>query len=270
MMHEKSRLRGGVNLHANGIRQHLLRYGDGGAPLLLVPGITSPAITWGFVAEELALTNEVWILDVRGRGLSESGSQLDYRLDACADDVIAVAEALDLRDYALVGHSMGARHAIRACRRDASRVGRVVLVDPPMSGPGGRRPYPARLNWYVDSMALARRGADIEALRAFTPTWSDEQIALRAEWLHTCDQAAILSSFAGFHEDDVHQDLPYLDRPALLVSAERGDVVSDADVQECVRLAPDLRHIRVANAGHMIPWDNIGGFLAAVRPFLAA
>ena len=45
-----------------------------------------------------------------------------------------------------------------------------------------RRAYPARLPWYVDSMALARRGADVEALRPFTPTWTDEQNALRAEW----------------------------------------------------------------------------------------
>ena len=43
----------GYNVHANGIRQHLIRYaGPEGAPeLLVIPGITSPAITWGFVAE---------------------------------------------------------------------------------------------------------------------------------------------------------------------------------------------------------------------------
>ena len=47
----------GGNVQANGIRQHYLRYGgqdNGRKPvLLLIPGITSPAITWGFVAEPL-------------------------------------------------------------------------------------------------------------------------------------------------------------------------------------------------------------------------
>lgn len=262
-------LLGGINVHANGIRQHLLHYGGSGRPLLLVPGITSPAITWGFVAEALAADHDVYVLDVRGRGLSEAGNHLDYGLDACAADVTAIAAALDLKDAVLVGHSMGARHAIRACRRDASRFGRVVLVDPPMSGPG-RRAYPANLAWYVDSMALARRGADVATLRRFTPTWTDEQIALRAEWLHTCDQAAILSSFAGFHEDDIHADLRHLPWPTLLMSAERGDVVRDEDAAECAALAPDLSHVRVSDAGHMIPWDNLAGFLAAIRPFLAA
>lgn len=264
-----SRYLGGFHVRANGIRQHVLRYGGQGRPLLLVPGITSPAITWGFVAEELAQSHDVHVLDVRGRGLSESGSGLDYGLDACARDLIALAEALGWDNADILGHSMGARHAIRACRIDGSRFGRVVLVDPPVSGPG-RRAYPARLPWYIDSMALARQGAGLETLRPFTPTWTDEQIALRAQWLHTCDQAAILSSFVGFHEDDIHGDLPALTQPALLVSAERGDVVRDEDVAEFQSLAPQLGHLRVASAGHMIPWDNLAGFLAAVRPFLGA
>jgi N-formylmaleamate deformylase len=259
----------GLQVHANGIRQHVLRYGGSGRPLLLVPGITSPAVTWGFVADAFASDHDVYVLDVRGRGLSETGSHLDYRLDACAADIVALASALDLHDAILMGHSMGARHAIRACAMDSSRFGSFALIDPPMSGPG-RRPYPAKLSWYVDSMALARHGADIETLRQFTPTWTDAQIALRAQWLHSCDQGAILSSFASFHEDDVHADLPAMTKPALLVSAERGDVVRDEDAAECMRLVPALSHIRVPNAGHMIPWDNLAGFLAAIRPFLAA
>jgi N-formylmaleamate deformylase len=260
---------GGANIHANGIRQHYLRYGGKGPPLLLVPGITSPAITWGFVAEELSAQNDVYLLDVRGRGLSEAGNHLDYGLDACAQDVVAFAEALALDQVVLMGHSMGARHGLRACTINPRRFAGVILVDPPMSGPG-RRAYPANLAWYVDSMALARHGADVETLRRFTPTWTDEQIGLRAEWLHSCDQAAILSSFASFHEDDIHCDLARLALPTLLVTAERGDVVRDEDVAECRSLHPALQSVRVADAGHMIPWDNLGGFLNAIRPFLSA
>ena len=39
----------GANVHANGIRQHYLRYGGKGPAVVIVPGITSPAVTWGFV-----------------------------------------------------------------------------------------------------------------------------------------------------------------------------------------------------------------------------
>jgi N-formylmaleamate deformylase len=259
----------GAHVHANGIRQHYLRHGKRGArPLILVPGITSPAVTWAFVAEALAADFEVFTLDVRGRGLSEAGPHLDYGLDACADDLIAFAQALNLSQAVLMGHSMGARHGVRACRRDARRFERLALIDPPVSGPG-RRAYPAKLPWYVDAMALARRGASVEDLRPFTPTWTDAEIALRAEWLHTCDEAAVLASYASFHEDDIYQDLAALNLPTLLMSAERGDVIREEDEAEIRGLNPAIQTIRVADAGHMIPWDNLPGFLAAVRPFLS-
>ena len=82
----------GANVFANGIRQHYLRYGGKGRPIILIPGITSPAITWGFVAERLAERYDVYVLDVRGRGLSSTGPDLDYGLDAMAADVIGFAQ----------------------------------------------------------------------------------------------------------------------------------------------------------------------------------
>jgi N-formylmaleamate deformylase len=262
----------GANVHANGVRQHYLRYGGIRADrdsIILLPGITSPAITWGFVGEQLGRVFDVYVLDIRGRGLSEASTVLDYSLDAQAEDAIAVAKALGLSRYAIIGHSMGARIAIRAARNRPSDLTRIVLVDPPVSGPG-RRPYPANLAWYVDSMAAARNGADIDAMRDFCPTWTEEQLRLRAEWLHTCDERAVLESFAGFHADDIHADLPHVAVPARLILAARGDVVTDADVVEIKTLRPGIEVTRVADAGHMIPWDNEPGFYRAFEAFLGA
>ena len=85
----------GYNVHANGIRQHLIHYPGKGPAMLLIPGITSPAITWGFVAERLTEKFDVHVLDVRGRGLSQAG-ELDYSLDAMARDAIEVSKAAGL------------------------------------------------------------------------------------------------------------------------------------------------------------------------------
>jgi N-formylmaleamate deformylase len=161
----------GANVRANGIRQHYLRYGGDAGPrgardaLIIIPGITSPALTWGFVGERFGRHFDTYILDVRGRGLSASGATLDYSVDAQAADVIALADALGLERYALVGHSMGARIAARAAGSRPTGLARVVMADPPVSGPG-RRAYPARLPWYVDSMRDARAGIGIEGMRA--------------------------------------------------------------------------------------------------------
>jgi N-formylmaleamate deformylase len=263
----------GGNVQANGIRQHYLRYGGttgaraGRDPVIIVPGITSPAVTWGFVGEHFGTTFDTYVLDVRGRGLSSASDTLDYSLDAQAADLLAFANALGLPRYSVVGHSMGGRIGIRAARAQPVGLARLVLVDPPVSGPG-RRPYPSQLPWYVDSMRVAREGTDAEGMHAFCPTWTDEQRQLRAEWLHTCDERAVIMSFEGFHADDVHADLPQVAVPVMLMTAGRGDVVRHEDIDEIRTLVPNLVHSHVANAGHMIPWDDEGGFYRAFGDFL--
>ncbi|VVE77044.1 alpha/beta fold hydrolase [Pandoraea sputorum] len=274
-MSERSTFLYGGNVHANGIRQHYLRYGGndgervGRDPVIVVPGITSPAITWGFVGETFGRTFDTYVLDVRGRGLSSASDALDYGLDAQAADLIAFAAALGLKRYSVVGHSMGGRIGIRAAAARPEGLARLVAVDPPVSGPG-RRAYPSKLPWYVDSMALARQGMDAQAMREFCPTWTEAQLQLRAEWLHTCDERAIRESFDGFHTDDIHVNLSSLAIPVLLITAERGDVVHDADVEEVQGLVPHVEHVRVPDAGHMIPWDNERGFYRAFGSFLGA
>jgi N-formylmaleamate deformylase len=264
----------GANVAANGIRQHYIRYGgtDGvrgeRQAIVVVPGITSPAITWGFVGEVLGRQFDTYLLDVRGRGLSEASPALDYSLTAQAEDLVEFVAKLGLRRFTVVGHSMGGRIAARAALRQPAGLESVVLVDPPVSGPG-RREYPAKTPWYVDSMALARAGTDAQTMRTFLPTWSESDLRLRAEWLHTCDERAILASYEGFHTDDFHADAAQLRVPTFLMTAARGDVVRDEDVAELRRLIPPMRrHERVADAGHMIPWDNPKGFYAALGDFL--
>jgi pimeloyl-ACP methyl ester carboxylesterase len=55
--------RQGRHVVANGIRLHFVRLGNGRPPLILLPGITSPAVTWEFVAASLAARNDVYVLD---------------------------------------------------------------------------------------------------------------------------------------------------------------------------------------------------------------
>jgi N-formylmaleamate deformylase len=265
----------GGNVHANGIRQHYLRYGGatgaraGRDPVLIVPGITSPAVTWGFVGEHFGTTFDTYVLDIRGRGLSSASDTLDYSLDAQAADLIAFARALGFTSYSVVGHSMGGRIGVRAARTQPDGLARLVMVDPPVSGPG-RRSYPSQLPWYVDSMRLAREGTDAQGMRAFCPTWTDEQRQLRAEWLHTCDERAVRASFEGFHTDDVHVDLPNVGVPVMLMTAGLGDVVRPEDIEEIRTLVPQMVHSYVSDAGHMIPWDDEAAFYRAFGEFLGA
>lgn len=253
----------GYSLHANGIRHHLLHYAGEGPKMLLIPGITSPAITWGFVAEQLCSRFDVHVVDVRGRGLSQGGD-LDYTLDALADDALALAARLDTP--VVLGHSMGARIAIRAASKAPDAFAGAILVDPPVSGPN-RRPYPSPWSWYGDSIKMSVKGCTAEDMRTYCPTWTEAQRALRAEWLHTCNWGAIRIAYDGFHTDDIHVDLPSLTLPTRLVVAGGAPVIQAEDVAEIKTLLPTIDVRTVKDAGHMIPWDDMDGFLDAVMDF---
>lgn len=256
------------SLTANGIKQSYLRFGSPDLPgLVLLPGITSPAQTWAFVGERLSARYDVVIPDLRGRGCSEGGPHLAYDLNSYASDIEALVTAVGLSTPVLMGHSMGARVAIRMARRGVAPLARAVLIDPPMSGPG-RRPYPTDLGWFLNSLALAQSSTDPSVLRQFVPGWSEEHLRARLEWLRRCDRNAVIASHAGFHTEDIHADLPYLALPTLLIVAGRGGVVSADDLAEIGVLNPRIEVRTVTGAGHMIPWEDEDGFFEALEGFL--
>jgi N-formylmaleamate deformylase len=258
----------GAHVRANGIRQHYLRFGGKGPALVLIPGIASPAAMWAFVAMRLCEHFDVYVVDVRGRGLSEAGEHLDYGIDACAQDVICLAGQLGLSRYTILGHSMGARIAIRAARSKPPSLERIVLADPPVSGPG-RRAYPSPLANLLDLIAAAKRGEVIELLRRAGPSvWPEQQMRIRAEWLCTCDERAVAATHRGFHEDDIHSDLRQLSIPSALIVAGKGGVILAEDEQEIRSLLPSIEILHVKNAGHQMQIDDLEGLLATLGEVL--
>lgn len=236
--------------------------------MFVIPGIASPAMTWASVGEQLGRKYDTFIVDVRGRGLSESGPELAYDLSTCARDIDELAKVLGLRTYSVLGHSMGGRIAMRHAHLYVRSVVRLVLVDPPLSGPG-RRPYRRSLDDYlaVGREALAGR-LDFEAMRARHPNWSEMQLRSRVEWLHTCDEAAIARSLASFNEEDVHADLRALSVPILLIAGGDRDVIDDTELDEARSSGSSLRILRIESAGHQVQFDAPEAFFSAVFEFL--
>ncbi|WP_427185124.1 alpha/beta fold hydrolase [Bordetella bronchialis] len=266
----------GAHIRANGIRQHYLHFPGAGPAIQIIPGIVSPAILWRHVGEWLSPTRththtqtpDCYILDVRGRGLSEAGPHLDYGVDACAQDVIAFAKAKNLQHPILLGHSMGGRIALRAATLAPSLFSHLVLVDPPTSGPG-RRPYPVPKTRTVDLLRAAHRGEALAAIRRSSATpWPDDLQQLRAEWLSTCDERAVHVAYDDFHNEDMFADLARTKEPITLLCAGDGGVVSDDDIAEMKQLRGDLHVTRLAGVGHQMQAENFEAFKQALAGIL--
>jgi N-formylmaleamate deformylase len=261
-----------VEVRANGLRHSVLRYGEPGAPdLLVLPGITSPAATADFLAVLLAdLGYRVTVPDVRGRGESDRAPSGGYRLVDYAADVAGLVGALDLRRPVVLGHSMGARIAATyAVLHAPDDHGLLLLVDPPVSGPG-RGPYPTSREAFLQQLHEAQAGTDADAVRRFYPKWPERELRLRAEVLASCDETAVLETHEGFETEDFFDYWARLTQPVVLVRGGDSPVVPVAAVADLRRAQPGIEIHTVPGAGHMVPWDNLPGFLDVIRPHLLA
>jgi N-formylmaleamate deformylase len=209
----------------DGIRLHYLEYGSGPLPLVIVPGITSPAISWEFVALPLSGSFRVIVLDVRGRGLSDPAGPGGYSLGHYAADLAGVGRALGLGRAAVLGHSMGARIVAATAAYDPEALGSTIIVDPPLSGIG-RDPYPFPLDVYVSALHEAQAGATADDMRRYYATWPERELQIRADWLDTCDERAVVETYCNFHVEDFFDYWPRVPAPTLFVRGAESRVVT--------------------------------------------
>jgi len=252
------------------LRLHAARHpGQHGRPVVVVPGITTPAGAFAFAAAAIAASpssGDVYVLDMRGRGLSERAGPGRHRSGDYAEDVLALVGQFGLDRPLLVGHSLGARVVAGARARFPGSSAGVVAIDPPMSGPG-RRPYPMALDRFLNGLHGARAGRGVQQAKADYPSWTAEQARQRGEWLGSCDEVAVVESYSWFHLEAFEPVWQEVEPPALLLFGDVSPVVTAADAALLERVNPRAEVTAVAHSGHMIPWDNLKQTVAEIEAF---
>jgi len=104
--------------------------GSGGAtPVLFVHGNGSNKSQWAAQLAHLRPTRRAAALDLRGMGDSAPAAGGDYSVEGFGADVAAVADALDLRRFVLVGHSFGGAVVCAYAGRHPERLAGLVFAD---------------------------------------------------------------------------------------------------------------------------------------------
>lgn len=104
---------------------------SGSLPIVFVHGMVGYTGFWNSALAACADRRRAVALDLRGHGNSGAPRDGAYDVKSCADDVLALLDALGLDRVVLVGHSYGAFVTIEAAARRPNVVRRLVLVDPP-------------------------------------------------------------------------------------------------------------------------------------------
>ncbi|MGD9737305.1 MAG: alpha/beta fold hydrolase [Solirubrobacterales bacterium] len=246
-------------VESEGRRLHVLDYGGEAPPLLVLPGITSPAITWDFIVAPLRDRVRPLVMDLRGRGLSEAGGS--YGAPDFAADAAAAIEQLGLERPLVLGHSLGARIAAALAARERVELGLTICVDPPLSGPG-RGGYPTPREAFEAQLDAGYAGTTGDEVAASYPLWPRSELLLRARWVGSCEREAVLATYDRFAEEDFLEWWAAVPAPAVFVSGGDSPVVTEQGAEEARAANPDAAYAVVPGAGHMIPWDNLPGFMA--------
>ncbi len=143
-------------IETNGIRLHVVQAGpQGGKPVLLLHGF--PEFWRGWIKQIPALAeagHRVIVPDQRGYNLSDKPKGVKaYRLDALAQDVIGLMDALHYEKVTLVGHDWGAMVAWALAIWKPERVQRLGILNVPHPAVMGRfvqrDPEQIRRSWYA-------------------------------------------------------------------------------------------------------------------------
>lgn len=258
-----------ATLHTGVVDLHLLTCGDpGGIPVVFLPGITSLAKSFLDILDRMPDRYYCVSVDMRGRGRS-SWPKSGYRMADYVGDVLCVVNALigNPASPILVGHSMGGRVAAAFAATYPALVSGIIVVDPPIHGPGQRTVYPTPLDAFLFQKRLADCGKR-EEFRAQFPGLSDRLLQLREEEYQNVCVEAIVESYEAFFTEPFHVYIKSLRCPTLLLAAENGNTILDEELRLLQRLNPVVQAVRVPGVGHMIYKDDPDRFARYVISFV--
>jgi len=266
---------------AGGLKLHYQDFGTGhkseGHPVMLcMHGGAANGHWFDFVAGAFAPDYHVLALDQRGHGDSVWVNPPAYSYHDYAADIDKVAAKLDLRDFILVGHSMGGMVSTVYAATYPGRLKKLVIIDTSV------RLSEERLSAMRD--VGNRSGSNYATLEdliaryklrpgnSLAPQEVVRHIAGHSarqfpdgSWRHKFDRAVYATR-------ENLDGMPFWDRikvPALLVKGGRSARISPEIFAEVKSRAPQVELAEVADSDHHVTLDNPEGFVRAVKPFLS-
>jgi len=242
-----------------------------GEPLIILHGLFGCWDTWYPVAKDLSERFSVCVPDLRNHGQSFHSARFDY--DAMADDIRRLLDGIGLTRASLLGHSMGGKVAMRVAALFPRRIARLVIVD--ITHKACRPVYAEAIDALgsLELGSLTRLKDAEQRLRPAIPNpvvrmfllknldhtpdggyrWKVNLDAIRRNQAEICGPV------------NVRQ----FSSPCLFIRGGKSDYIRDQDWPEVKAIFPRAELVTLAHAGHWVHVDDKGGFVKAVKGFMA-
>jgi pimeloyl-ACP methyl ester carboxylesterase len=275
--------------------------GDPGAPaVILLHGFPESHRTWRRVEPMLSADFRLIMPDQRGFAGSDRPADVDdYKADEAIDDIFALADALAVESFALVGHDWGGAISWGAALRGHPRLERLAIINAPhpvifqksLIEDADQR----AASQYINAFRIPGFEAAIEAMGLetfFEKTFRDHvDLALipeaeRRQYLADWAQPGALKAMLNWYRaspllipptdvtvplpDWLLRAFPHIPVPTLVIWGMRDPALLPVQLDGLEKLVPDVTVKRIAGAGHFAPWEAPDQVVAALKPFLAA
>ena len=234
-------------------------------------GLFGSSDNWLSLGKVFAQKYRVIMVDMCNHGNSPHSETWNY--EAMAQDIYALSQKLALGKFALIGHSMGGKTAIKVVDKYPEIVSRLIVVDIALKA------YPIRHQHIVDGLLSidledlsSRKEAD-EQLAKYVPQLGVRQFLLKN--LSRNDQGKFvwklnLPSIRD-HLENVGEATYPIDKvalPSLFIRGADSDYVLESDVKEIDQNFANYALETIDNAGHWVHAEQPKAFMEVAMQFL--
>jgi len=255
--------------------------GVGGEPVILIHGLCSMIYTWQDVFAAIAAQRRTLALDLKGFGASDKPTG-DYRLEAQAEMVVRLMDALGIERATLVGNSMGGAVALQLAERCSDRVLRLVLVAPAayhmharsrlahlLIGSTGRLGQALALfvlRLLVRSPSFIERR--MRKIYSHPSTITPERVAAYYLVLRNTDcRRAIIATLQAWDLRAIERDLSLVRQPTLIIWGRHDRIIHPSFGERLVRELPNAE-LKLMPCGHAPQEEMPQEFAQLVNDFL--
>lgn len=235
----------------DGVRIYYEVCGDGGPPVLFVPGSQQMhSRAWKMQVPYLARRFQTVVYDSRGSGRSDH-SATDYGKEALAGDALAVVDHLEIDRFSVVAISGGARPAAVLATRHPDRVAGLVIVG------GSIHPGASVTAAEPLEQRRARMRDDFDGyVRDFWATIFPEPHSTKPsedgwEYTHTTGLQTLLAAIdSGWAVIDARPEAREVRCPVLLIHGTLDGRVPYIHLEALRQLFPQAQVVTVDDGGH--------------------
>lgn len=254
----------------------VVSWGEAGPTLVFLHYFGGAASSWRWVAEQLSADYRCIAINLPGFG---QAPPLEHpSLQRYAQFVAHRIQTLNLQKYSLVGHSMGAKVALKLAalklaalkptENPGAEIEQIFLVAP---SPATREPMPQEEKERLLNHHPERENAETTVDKATRRTITAEQRSLAIQTHMTAENSAWRWWLLEGMDESMAEQAKTLRMPVTVIASQDDPVIDFEQVQsDVVDLLPRAELVSLAGVGHLVPLEEPEAIAQAIRQRLKA